>query len=100
MEPQINREVVTEGGNFVWIPTGHVFGVPSGLTGWWNGEYGEGCKFITFPQGTVNVSLSATLYKPTDEEIDAAIAERQEEGKGDWDTRSQEAEAEAEGGGE
>lgn len=83
----INRKVVTEGCQFVWVATGYDFGVPSGMTGFWDGDRDkDGHPRVTFPQGTVSVNKYTVFYEPTEAEINQAIAERREEGKGDWDS--------------
>lgn len=81
------RNVVTEPDNFIFIPTGHFLGEISGLTGYWDGRRNENnAPIVTFPEGEVSLSSEwVTMYEPTEKEIDIAISERKESGKGEYD---------------
>lgn len=82
---EINRKRVTEDLTFVWIPTGHFMGEPSGMTGFWEGRDDDGRNLVTFPEGTVRVDRWATFYEPTEAEIEEAIARRKPAGEGEFD---------------
>lgn len=88
MEPmQCTRNVVTEPDNFIFLPTGHFLGEISGLTGYWDGRRNKNnAPIVTFPEGEVSLSSEfVTMYEPTEKEIDIAISERKESGKGEYD---------------
>lgn len=76
---KITRKTVTDYG-FVAIPTGHAFGVPTFLVGYWDGERDKQERpLITFPEGTVALgSKYVKMYEPTEAEIDQAIIDRGE----------------------
>ncbi len=72
----INRNQVTEPCNFVWIPTGHAFGVPSGMVGYWDGDTKNDAPILDFPEGRVKLSSQyVKMYEPTDAEIDEMLAD-------------------------
>ncbi len=65
----LDRERATAPG-FVWIPTGHALGIPSGIVGYWHGERDEKSNpQVEFTTGIVSVDASA-IFTATDTEID------------------------------
>lgn len=79
MMKSIERKQVTEPCNFIWIPTGYAFGVPTGMTGWWDGDRNPktNAPIVTFPEGDLSLASEHTpMYEPTKLEIDTAIQER------------------------
>lgn len=72
----IERDEVFEPDNFVWIPTGHIFGVPTGIVGYWDGAVADEAPEIDFPEGRVRLSSQyVKMYEPTQNEIDAVLAD-------------------------
>ena len=70
----IDRNQVTEPDNFVWIPTGHYFGEPSGIVGYWEGDVKDDCPIIDFPEGKARLSSRyVKMYEPTEAEIKRTI---------------------------
>jgi len=71
----INRKKVETGDQFVWIPTGHMFGVPSGIVGWWDGSM-EGTRgLVEFPESEKPLKVNPPFYEPTDAEVDEMLAD-------------------------
>ena len=75
-ELTIDRDEVFEPDNFVWIPTGHALGVPSGIVGYWDGAVADEAPEIDFPEGRIRLSSQyVKMYEPTDAEIDEMLAD-------------------------
>ena len=71
---RIDRKRVTEPQNFVWIPTGYAYGVPTGIVGYWEGDKKGEAPIINFPEGNVALSSQYTpMYEPTEQEIEETI---------------------------
>jgi len=90
MEPmKCTRNEVTEPDNFIFIPTSSDgTGWIGGVTGYWDGRRNakNNAPIITFPEGDISLGNEfVTMYEPTEEEIDIAISERKEIGKGEYD---------------
>lgn len=72
---EINRKEVTEPLNFVWIPAGHAYGVPTGIVGYWEGNRtDQDAPIVNFPEGEARLgSKYVKMYEPTGPEIDEAL---------------------------
>jgi hypothetical protein len=67
---KLDRELATKSG-FVWIPTGHIFGKPSGMVGYWHGERNaDGKPIVEFADGEELPVNPNAVYIATDEEIE------------------------------